>query len=183
MRLVTAKGLVPVVHRRDPRGDRSADTSAGGGRRVGGACGPTGASRGGGPGEGKGEFFSPRKLPIFLIFPALLPRFANRLVWCQSEPYLFCLKFKLLRRSNPETGHRKPSFVKFIVTLDAVRDLPKVRANLGTLLVTIQNRECRYGSPCAMIDDRDLLVRLDRYTDEPARTGPKACILRFKSAE
>jgi hypothetical protein len=76
--------------------------------------------------------------------------------------------------------------VKIVVTLDAVRDLPKVRANLETLLITIQNRECRFGSPCAigaMIDDRDLLVRLDRYTDEPARTGPKACILRFKSAE
>jgi hypothetical protein len=76
--------------------------------------------------------------------------------------------------------------VKIVVTLDAVRDLPKVRANLETLLVTIQNRECRYESPCAigtMIDDRDLLVHLDRYTNEPARTGPKGCILRFTTAE
>ena len=38
--------LVPVVHGRDPRAGRRALRAAGGGPRVGGACGPTRASRG-----------------------------------------------------------------------------------------------------------------------------------------
>jgi hypothetical protein len=76
--------------------------------------------------------------------------------------------------------------MKLVVPIDAVRDLPKVRANLDTLLITIHDQECRYGSPCAigaMIEDCELLARLDRYTDEAARTGAKACFLRFKTAE
>ena len=39
-------GLVPVVHGRDPRAGRRALRAAGGGPRVGGACGPTGPSGG-----------------------------------------------------------------------------------------------------------------------------------------
>ena len=38
--------LVPVVHGRDPRAGRCALRAAGGGPRVGGACGPTGSSGG-----------------------------------------------------------------------------------------------------------------------------------------
>ena len=38
--------LVPVVHGRDPRAGRRALRAAGGGPRVGGACGPTGPSGG-----------------------------------------------------------------------------------------------------------------------------------------
>ena len=38
--------LVRVVHGRDPRAGRRALRAAGGGPRVGGACGPTGASGG-----------------------------------------------------------------------------------------------------------------------------------------
>jgi hypothetical protein len=76
--------------------------------------------------------------------------------------------------------------VKLVVHLDAVRDLPKVHAKLDTLLATIQNQDCSYHSPCAigaMIDDRNLLARLDWSTDDTGRTGTEACFLRFKTTE
>jgi hypothetical protein len=76
--------------------------------------------------------------------------------------------------------------MRLVVPLDARRDLPKVRASLDTLLVTIREQACRFSSPCAigaMIDDRDMLARLDQYTDEAGRTGAKTCFLRFNTVE
>ena len=76
--------------------------------------------------------------------------------------------------------------MRLVVPLDAARDLPKVRANLDKLLVTIHDQACRFSSPCAigaMIDDRDVIACLDQYADEAGRTGAKACFLRFKTAE
>jgi hypothetical protein len=65
--------VIPVVHRRDPRATRSALTSDGA-ARVGGACAPTGVTRGGGV-RGGG----------FLVQARFLKRQLSLPVWTISQ--------------------------------------------------------------------------------------------------